>query len=60
MNFTTLFTSLLIMAGIAWVVLMAARLFANAIAQENLRADEVWEAELKAKRDNERIAADNL
>ena len=60
MNFTTLITSIFVLAGIAWCVLMAARLFANAIAQENLRADEAWEAELKAKRDAERIAANNL
>ncbi|GMH77810.1 hypothetical protein TrST_g13879 [Triparma strigata] len=58
MNFTTLVACVVLMALIGWIVIFAARMFVNAIAQENLRADETWEAEFKAKKLVEQNAAD--
>ncbi len=49
MNFLSLFLGLLFIGFIAWFVLLSARLFASAIAQENLNANSEWEREDSAK-----------
>ncbi|GMH87385.1 hypothetical protein TL16_g10841 [Triparma laevis f. inornata] len=58
MSFTSILACIALIIFIGWIVIFAARMFANAIAQENLRADETWEAEFKAKKMAEQNAAD--
>ena len=60
MDFTSLFLCLVLLFAISFAVLFAARLFASAIANENLAAEKMWDTADRGREEAKVRAADQV